>query len=98
MLVKFFNGLGRHTGVGEIHHDLVPGQFGGHSAADDIKGPDIRRRNDAPHIDSRRLFKGVDPNEHPDARIPVRGVRVVRAGPVSVLPVRHAASELPRGP
>ena len=71
MLVKFFNGIGRHAGVGEVHHDFVARKFGCHAAADDVEGPDICGSDDAPHVDPRRLLNGVDPDKDFDAGIPV---------------------------
>jgi len=71
MVVKFFNGLGRHAGVGEVHYNFVPGEFRGHAAADDMEGFDVGGRNDASHMDPGRLLNFVNPDEHPDARVPV---------------------------
>ena len=71
VLVEFLDGIGRHAGVGEVHHDFVPGKFGCHASADDIEGADVRGSDDAPHVDPRRLLNGVDPDEHFDLGITV---------------------------
>ena len=71
MFVELLNGIGRHAGMGEVHHDFVPGKLGCQASADHIEGSDVRRRDDAAHVDPRRLLYGVDPDEHFDLGITV---------------------------
>jgi hypothetical protein len=93
VLLEFIKSGGGHPGVGEVNNEFVPGQLGNDATADHIKGADVGVRDKAPDLYLRRLFEGVDPDEHLDAWIPVGGVGVVRTG--MAMSMAHRASELP---
>jgi hypothetical protein len=59
MLLEFVEGRGRHPGMREINHHVIPWKPGGDPAADDVEGPDVGVRHDAPNVDFCCLFDGV---------------------------------------
>jgi hypothetical protein len=92
-LLEFIESRSRHPGVGEVNNEFVPGQLGDDTAADYIEGPDVGVCHEAPDLYLCRLLDGVYADEHPDARIPVGGMGVIRTG--MTMSRTHKASELP---
>lgn len=93
MLLKFIKSGSSDPGVGEINNEFVTWQFGDYSTADDIKGPDVGVRYEAPDLYLRRPFGSVNADEHFNARITVGGVGIVGTG--TMVSMAHRASELP---
>lgn len=69
MLSQFIKGRGRHPGTGEINHDLIAWKLCDASAAEDVKGPEVGVRHNAPNDDSGCLFDGVNSDDCFDPRV-----------------------------
>jgi hypothetical protein len=59
VLLEFIESRGRHPGLREINHHLIPWKLGDDPAADHVEGPDVGVRHDAPNVDFGCLFDGV---------------------------------------
>ena len=97
VVLEFIKGRGRDPGMREINHDLIPWQLGDGPAADDVEGPEVGVRHNAPNVDFGCLLDGVYSDDYFDPQVPVGPVGKIRAGLV-VLGMVHGATELPCSP